>query len=72
MIKSRRMILTGHVACMGRKEMHVGYWLEIQKEGKSRHRWKDNTKMEFREIRWGGMVWIELHQNRDQWRALVD
>jgi hypothetical protein len=25
-----------------------------------------------RELGWGGMDWIDLAQNRDQWRALVD
>jgi hypothetical protein len=28
--------------------------------------------MYLREIRWGGVVWIELAQDRDQWRALVN
>jgi hypothetical protein len=32
MIKSRRMRLAGHVVCMGRKGMHIGFWLERQKE----------------------------------------
>jgi hypothetical protein len=28
--------------------------------------------MDFREIGWDGMNWIELAQDRDQWRALVN
>jgi hypothetical protein len=32
MIKSRKMRLAGHVARMGRRGMHVGYWWESQKE----------------------------------------
>jgi hypothetical protein len=28
-------------------------------------------KMDLREIGWNGMDWIDLAQNRDQWRALV-
>jgi hypothetical protein len=32
MIKSRRMRWTGHVARMGRRGMHIGYWWESQKE----------------------------------------
>jgi hypothetical protein len=35
-------------------------------------RWVDNIKMGLREIGWGGMDWIDLSQNRDQWRALVN
>jgi hypothetical protein len=32
----------------------------------------DNIKMDLREIGWGGMDWIDLAQDRDQWRTLVD
>jgi hypothetical protein len=32
----------------------------------------DNTKMDLREIGWGGMDWIHLSQDRDEWRALVN
>jgi hypothetical protein len=28
--------------------------------------------MDFREIGWNGMKWIDLAQNRDQWRTLVN
>jgi hypothetical protein len=40
--------------------------------GRPRRRWVDNIKMELREIRWDGVDWIELAQDRDQWRALVN
>jgi hypothetical protein len=40
--------------------------------GRPRHRWVDNIKMDFREIGWDGMDWIDLVQDRDQWRALVN
>jgi hypothetical protein len=40
--------------------------------GRPRLRWVDNIKMDLRAIRWGGMDWIELAQDRDQWRALVN
>jgi hypothetical protein len=33
---------------------------------------EDIIKMDFREIRWGSIDWIDLAQNRDQWRALVN
>jgi hypothetical protein len=34
--------------------------------------WVDNIKMDLREIRWDGMEWIDLAEDRDQWRALVN
>jgi hypothetical protein len=37
-----------------------------------RRRWVDNIKMDLREIGWDGMDWIDLAQDRDQWRALVN
>jgi hypothetical protein len=37
-IKSRRMGWTGHVALMGRRVMHIGYWWESQKEA---DHWED-------------------------------
>jgi hypothetical protein len=37
-----------------------------------RRRWVDNIKMDFREVGWGGMDWIDLDQDRDQWRPLVN
>jgi hypothetical protein len=32
----------------------------------------DNIKMDLREIGWDGVEWIDLAQDRDQWRALVN
>jgi hypothetical protein len=40
--------------------------------GRPRHRWVNNIKMDLREIGWGGMDWIELAHDRDQWRVLVN
>jgi hypothetical protein len=40
--------------------------------GKPRCRWDDNIKMDLQEVGCGGMDWIELAQNRDRWRALVN
>jgi hypothetical protein len=31
-----------------------------------------NIKMDLREIWWGDLYWINLSQDRDQWRALVN
>jgi hypothetical protein len=40
--------------------------------GRTRCRWDDNIKMVLREIGWNGMNWIDLAQDREQWRALVN
>jgi hypothetical protein len=76
MIKSRRMKWTGHIARMGAKRN--AYRILVGKpDGKRslkrpRHRWVDNIKIDFREIEWDGMDWIELAQDRDQWRSFVN
>jgi hypothetical protein len=40
--------------------------------GRPRRRRVDNIKMDLREIEWDGRDWIELAQDRDQWRALLN
>jgi hypothetical protein len=40
--------------------------------GRPRRMYVDNIKMDLRGIGWGGMDWIDLAQDRDQWRALVN
>jgi hypothetical protein len=40
--------------------------------GRPRRRWVDNIKMDLRELGWSGMDWIDLAQDRDRCRALVD
>jgi hypothetical protein len=37
-----------------------------------RRRWDDNIKMDLREIGWGGMDWIDMAQDSDQWMALMN
>jgi hypothetical protein len=37
-----------------------------------RHRWLDNIEMDIREVARDGMDWIDLAQDRDRWRALVN
>jgi hypothetical protein len=49
--------------------MRIGYWWEGQKE-RPRRRWVDNIKMDLREIGMCGMDWIDLAQDREQWRVL--
>jgi hypothetical protein len=50
----------------------VGKPEEKRPLGIPRRRWEDNIKMDLREIGWGGMDSIDLAQDRDQWRALVN
>jgi hypothetical protein len=40
--------------------------------GRPRCRWADNIKIDLRETGGGGMDWIDLAQNRDRWRAVVN
>jgi hypothetical protein len=40
--------------------------------GRPRSRWEDNIKMDLQDVGWMGMDWIELAQDRDRWRALVN
>jgi hypothetical protein len=37
-----------------------------------RHRWEDGIWMDLRETGWGSVLWIQLSQHRDWWRALVN
>jgi hypothetical protein len=38
--------------------------------GRPRRMWVDNIKMDFREIGWDGVNWIDLVQDRYQWEVL--
>lgn len=40
--------------------MHTGYW------------WVDKTKLDLGDTGWGGMDWVDLEQDRDQRRVLVN
>jgi hypothetical protein len=40
--------------------------------GRTRRRWVDSIKMDLREIGWDDMDWIDLAQDRNRWRALVN
>jgi hypothetical protein len=50
----------------------VGNPEEKRPLGRPRRRWVENIEIDFRELGWDGMNWIELAQDRDQWRALVN
>jgi hypothetical protein len=76
MTKSRKIRWTGHVARMG--ETRTPYRILVEKPegrrplGRPRRRWVDNIKLDLREMDWDGVDWIELAQDRDQWRAVVN
>jgi hypothetical protein len=76
MIKAKRMRWAGHVARMGEKtntyRILVGNPEGEKSLERPRPRWMDNIKMDLREIGWDGMDWIDLAQDRHQWRALVN
>jgi hypothetical protein len=40
--------------------------------GRPRRRWDDNIKADIQEVGCGGMDWINLAQDRDRWRAVVN
>ena len=50
----------------------VGKPLGKRPLGRPRHRWEDNVKIDLQEVECGDMDWIELAQDKDRWRALVN
>jgi hypothetical protein len=40
--------------------------------GRPRRIWENGIRMDLREIVWGSADWIQLAQDRDRWRALVN
>jgi hypothetical protein len=65
-------------ACSTNGDKRHAYRIFVGKPGGKRPlerpgcRWLNNIKMDIGEIGWGGMDWMDLAQDRDQWRALVD
>jgi hypothetical protein len=39
-------------------------------QGRPRHKWEDNIRMDIRKIGWESIDWMCLAQDRDQWQAL--
>jgi hypothetical protein len=75
-IKSTRMRWAGHMASLG-KERKVYKVLVGKPEGKRlverpRRRWEDGIRIDLKEFGWGDVQWIQLAQDRDRWRAVVN
>jgi hypothetical protein len=74
MIESGRMKWAGYITRMGEKRNTYRIWvgkLEGKRPlGRPRRRWVHNIKIYLREIAWNFMDWIDLVQDKDQWRPL--
>ena len=71
----RGMIYAGHVARMGRGVVYKGICGKSEGKrplGGPRPRWENNSKMNLQEVGCGGMNWIDLVQDRERWRTLVN
>jgi hypothetical protein len=68
--------LYGHVERMGERtgvyRVLVGKPEGKRQLGRPRRRWEDNIKIDLQEVGCEIMDWIELAQERDSWRALVN
>jgi hypothetical protein len=75
-IKSKIMNWAGHVARKdegrGVYRVLVGKPVGKRPMGRPRRRWNDSIRMDFQEVGCGGMNWIEVAQDRDRLRALVN
>jgi len=69
-------VIDGNVARMGQDRslyrILVGKLEGKKPLGRPRRRWENNIKMDLQDLGCGGMDWIELAQDRDRWRALVN
>ena len=75
-IKSRTLRWTGHVVRMeeGRNAFKIltGTPTEKRPLGRLRNRWEDNIRKDLKEIRINTRNSVDLAQDRDYWRALVN
>ena len=75
MIKSTRLRWASHVARMVEDrsvlKMLTGKHTGKRPLGRSRHRWKDNIRMDLEEIGINADNWVDSAQDRVYWRALV-
>jgi hypothetical protein len=57
----------------GETGTHIGYWWESQKERDHwEDHWVDNIKMGLRELGWDSVHWIDMAQDRDKWKAVLN
>jgi hypothetical protein len=75
-IQIKKVEVGGHVAHMGEGRSVCRVWVG-RPEGKRpldrpRHTWDDNIKLDLREIGIDGANWIQLAQDRVQWRSFVN
>ena len=72
-VKLGRIRWAGHLSCTGRGEAYTGFWWgNLRERVDLGDNIKDNIKMDLQEVGCGGMDWIELAQERDWWRPLVN
>jgi hypothetical protein len=76
-MKPRILRWAGHVALLTRGEVAhrvlVGKPEGRRPLGRPRNRWKDNIKIDLRQVGWVGvMAWLDLAQDRDRWWVVVN
>jgi len=75
-IKLRRMRWVGRVARMGESRglyrVLVGKPEGKKPLGRPRHSWENNIKMDLQEVGCEGMDWLDLAEDRNRWRTLVN
>jgi hypothetical protein len=65
-------------SCSTKGEKRNDYRLSVGKPegkrplGRTRRRWVDNIRMDLGEVGWGDVDWIDLAQDRNRWKALVN
>ena len=76
MIRSRRLRWAGHVARLeeGRSvfKFLIGKPTGKRPLGRPRRKWEDNIRMDLEETGINAGNWVDLAQDRDYWRALVN
>jgi hypothetical protein len=74
-LKKKQM--DGACSVYGRQERYIqDFGVETYERerplGRPRRIWQDNIKMDLQAVGWGNLDWIDLPEDRDRWRALVN